>query len=166
MCMLFPKCYHLHEFYLHDSLTSCLSGTAFFPLQSCMNHSCCPNAKAFKRDEVTFDFIIEKVEIHNSNADIYWFIKKICMFTNILLNINSTIFLEIIMMLFFWIIWCPSILPLRKRWVYWRRRWKLAAFYCCSILHYVQEEYSYVCRIDTETSCISRAWLCILFSKA
>ncbi|GJN26364.1 hypothetical protein PR202_gb14290 [Eleusine coracana subsp. coracana] len=26
-------------------------GTAFFPLQSCMNHSCCPNAKAFKRDE-------------------------------------------------------------------------------------------------------------------
>ncbi|XP_062184417.1 histone-lysine N-methyltransferase ATXR2 [Phragmites australis] len=25
-------------------------GTAFFPLQSCMNHSCCPNAKAFKRD--------------------------------------------------------------------------------------------------------------------
>ncbi|XP_045804458.1 histone-lysine N-methyltransferase ATXR2-like [Trifolium pratense] len=30
--------------------TSC-EGTAFFPLQSCMNHSCCPNAKAFKRDE-------------------------------------------------------------------------------------------------------------------
>lgn len=27
-------------------------GTAFFPLQSCMNHSCCPNAKAFKREEV------------------------------------------------------------------------------------------------------------------
>ncbi|XP_020204122.1 histone-lysine N-methyltransferase ATXR2 [Cajanus cajan] len=26
-------------------------GTAFFPLQSCLNHSCCPNAKAFKRDE-------------------------------------------------------------------------------------------------------------------
>ncbi|KAK1279409.1 Histone-lysine N-methyltransferase ATXR2 [Acorus gramineus] len=26
-------------------------GTAFFPLQSCMNHSCCPNAKAFKREE-------------------------------------------------------------------------------------------------------------------
>lgn len=31
-----------------------LSGTAFFPLQSCMNHSCCPNAKAFKRDEVMY----------------------------------------------------------------------------------------------------------------
>lgn len=28
------------------------SGTAFFPLQSCMNHSCCPNGKAFKREEV------------------------------------------------------------------------------------------------------------------
>jgi hypothetical protein len=28
-------------------------GTAFFPLQSCMNHSCCPNAKAYKRDEDT-----------------------------------------------------------------------------------------------------------------
>lgn len=27
-------------------------GTAFFPLQSCMNHSCRPNAKAFKREEV------------------------------------------------------------------------------------------------------------------
>lgn len=26
-------------------------GTAFFPLQSCLNHSCCPNAKAFKREE-------------------------------------------------------------------------------------------------------------------
>ncbi|XP_038713842.1 histone-lysine N-methyltransferase ATXR2 isoform X1 [Tripterygium wilfordii] len=26
-------------------------GTAFFPLQSCMNHSCHPNAKAFKREE-------------------------------------------------------------------------------------------------------------------
>ncbi|KAG6742553.1 hypothetical protein POTOM_053425 [Populus tomentosa] len=25
--------------------------TAFYPLQSCMNHSCCPNAHAFKRDE-------------------------------------------------------------------------------------------------------------------
>jgi hypothetical protein len=34
-----------------DYSTSC-EGTAFFPLQSCMNHSCCPNAKAFKRDEV------------------------------------------------------------------------------------------------------------------
>ncbi|WJX69105.1 Histone-lysine N-methyltransferase atxr2 [Trifolium repens] len=33
-----------------DYSTSC-EGTAFFPLQSCMNHSCCPNAKAFKRDE-------------------------------------------------------------------------------------------------------------------
>ncbi|KAG4384575.1 hypothetical protein GLYMA_13G306800v4 [Glycine max] len=25
-------------------------GTAFFPLQSCLNHSCCRNARAFKRD--------------------------------------------------------------------------------------------------------------------
>jgi hypothetical protein len=32
-------------------------GTAFFPLQSCMNHSCCPNAKAFKRDEVMYIFL-------------------------------------------------------------------------------------------------------------
>jgi len=33
-------------------LLNVILGTAFFPLQSCMNHSCCPNAKAFKRDEV------------------------------------------------------------------------------------------------------------------
>ncbi|NP_001149542.1 MYND finger family protein [Zea mays] len=33
-----------------DYLVPC-EGTAFFPLQSCMNHSCRPNAKAFKRDE-------------------------------------------------------------------------------------------------------------------
>lgn len=26
-------------------------GTAFYALQSCVNHSCCPNAHAFKRDE-------------------------------------------------------------------------------------------------------------------
>ncbi|KAI4319843.1 hypothetical protein MLD38_033395 [Melastoma candidum] len=26
-------------------------GTAFFPIQSCMNHSCQPNARAFKREE-------------------------------------------------------------------------------------------------------------------
>ncbi|PKU76919.1 Histone-lysine N-methyltransferase ATXR2 [Dendrobium catenatum] len=26
-------------------------GTAFYPIQSCINHSCCPNAKAFKREE-------------------------------------------------------------------------------------------------------------------
>lgn len=26
-------------------------GSAFYPLQSCMNHSCCPNARAFKREE-------------------------------------------------------------------------------------------------------------------
>lgn len=29
-----------------------LLGTAFYSLQSCMNHSCTPNAKAFKREEV------------------------------------------------------------------------------------------------------------------
>ncbi|KAJ4831688.1 Histone-lysine N-methyltransferase atxr2 [Turnera subulata] len=36
---------------LGDDYTDCCRGTAFYPLQSCMNHSCCPNAKAFKRDE-------------------------------------------------------------------------------------------------------------------
>ncbi|XP_074296125.1 histone-lysine N-methyltransferase ATXR2-like [Silene latifolia] len=36
---------------LGDGYSICCKGTAFFPLQSCMNHSCCPNAKAFKRDE-------------------------------------------------------------------------------------------------------------------
>ncbi|XP_078437215.1 histone-lysine N-methyltransferase ATXR2 isoform X2 [Wolffia australiana] len=36
---------------LGDSYQACCEGSAFFPLQSCMNHSCCPNAKAFKRDE-------------------------------------------------------------------------------------------------------------------
>lgn len=36
---------------LGDDYSACCQGTAFFPLQSCMNHSCCPNAKAFKRDE-------------------------------------------------------------------------------------------------------------------
>ncbi|GAB2233828.1 hypothetical protein Droror1_Dr00003057 [Drosera rotundifolia] len=36
---------------LSDEYSTCCQGTAFFPLQSCMNHSCHPNAKAFKRDE-------------------------------------------------------------------------------------------------------------------
>ncbi|XP_003580607.1 histone-lysine N-methyltransferase ATXR2 [Brachypodium distachyon] len=36
---------------LGDDCSIPCEGTAFFPLQSCMNHSCCPNAKAFKRDE-------------------------------------------------------------------------------------------------------------------
>lgn len=36
---------------LGDEYSDCCQGTAFFPLQSCMNHSCCPNAKAFKREE-------------------------------------------------------------------------------------------------------------------
>ncbi|XP_073003252.1 histone-lysine N-methyltransferase ATXR2 [Typha latifolia] len=36
---------------LGDDYSIPCQGTAFFPLQSCMNHSCCPNAKAFKRDE-------------------------------------------------------------------------------------------------------------------
>ncbi|GLT87060.1 hypothetical protein SLE2022_051620 [Rubroshorea leprosula] len=36
---------------LGDDYSVCCQGTAFFPLQSCMNHSCCPNAKAFKREE-------------------------------------------------------------------------------------------------------------------
>ncbi|KAK7272303.1 hypothetical protein RJT34_28813 [Clitoria ternatea] len=36
---------------LGEDYSICCEGTAFFPLQSCMNHSCSPNAKAFKRDE-------------------------------------------------------------------------------------------------------------------
>ncbi|XP_006297502.2 histone-lysine N-methyltransferase ATXR2 [Capsella rubella] len=36
---------------LGDEFSDFCQGTAFFPLQSCMNHSCCPNAKAFKREE-------------------------------------------------------------------------------------------------------------------
>ncbi|KAH7576775.1 hypothetical protein JRO89_XS01G0145900 [Xanthoceras sorbifolium] len=36
---------------LGDDYSVCCEGTAFFPLQSCMNHSCCPNAKAFKREK-------------------------------------------------------------------------------------------------------------------
>ncbi|CAL9043419.1 unnamed protein product [Musa banksii] len=36
---------------LGDEYSVCCQGTGFYPLQSCMNHSCCPNAKAFKRDE-------------------------------------------------------------------------------------------------------------------
>ncbi|KAF9663284.1 hypothetical protein SADUNF_Sadunf17G0023000 [Salix dunnii] len=36
---------------LGDGYSVCCQGTAFYPLQSCMNHSCCPNAHAFKRDE-------------------------------------------------------------------------------------------------------------------
>lgn len=36
---------------LGDDYSICCQGTAFFPLQSCMNHSCEPNAKAFKREE-------------------------------------------------------------------------------------------------------------------
>ncbi|XP_058072761.1 histone-lysine N-methyltransferase ATXR2-like isoform X2 [Magnolia sinica] len=36
---------------LGDDYSVCCQGTAFFPIQSCMNHSCYPNAKAFKRDE-------------------------------------------------------------------------------------------------------------------
>lgn len=36
---------------LGEGYSVCCQGTGFFPLQSCMNHSCCPNAKAFKREE-------------------------------------------------------------------------------------------------------------------
>ncbi|GAY60800.1 hypothetical protein CUMW_204900, partial [Citrus unshiu] len=37
---------------LGDDYSICCQGgrTAFFPLHSCMNHTCCPNAKAFKRE--------------------------------------------------------------------------------------------------------------------
>uniref|UniRef100_A0A7N0TFA5 SET domain-containing protein n=1 Tax=Kalanchoe fedtschenkoi TaxID=63787 RepID=A0A7N0TFA5_KALFE len=36
---------------LGEDYTNLCRGTAFYPLQSCMNHSCCPNTKAFKREE-------------------------------------------------------------------------------------------------------------------
>ncbi|ONK61089.1 uncharacterized protein A4U43_C08F26140 [Asparagus officinalis] len=36
---------------LGEEYSVCCQGTGFYPLQSCMNHSCCPNAQAFKRDE-------------------------------------------------------------------------------------------------------------------
>ncbi|KAL6529546.1 Histone-lysine N-methyltransferase atxr2 [Orobanche gracilis] len=36
---------------LGDDYSVSCQGTAFFPLHSCMNHSCIPNAKAFKREE-------------------------------------------------------------------------------------------------------------------
>ncbi|WCJ37604.1 histone-lysine N-methyltransferase ATXR2 [Euphorbia peplus] len=36
---------------LGDNYSVCCQGTGFYPLQSCMNHSCCPNARAFKREE-------------------------------------------------------------------------------------------------------------------
>ncbi|KAL8474381.1 hypothetical protein ACS0TY_031011 [Phlomoides rotata] len=36
---------------LGDDYSASCQGTAFFPIQSCMNHSCIPNAKAFKREE-------------------------------------------------------------------------------------------------------------------
>ncbi|QHO53499.1 Histone-lysine N-methyltransferase [Arachis hypogaea] len=45
-----PNLYALGE----DYFVYC-QGTAFFPLQSCMNHSCGPHAKAFKRDEIRFE---------------------------------------------------------------------------------------------------------------
>ncbi|MCO5602947.1 hypothetical protein L7F22_057088 [Adiantum nelumboides] len=38
---------------LGDEYNIPCQGTAFFPLQSCLNHSCLPNIKAFKRDEDT-----------------------------------------------------------------------------------------------------------------
>ncbi|XP_071723211.1 histone-lysine N-methyltransferase ATXR2-like [Rutidosis leptorrhynchoides] len=36
---------------LGDDYSVCCEGSAFYTLQSCMNHSCCPNAEAFKREE-------------------------------------------------------------------------------------------------------------------
>ncbi|CAN1161187.1 Histone-lysine N-methyltransferase ATXR2 [Linum perenne] len=36
---------------LGEEYSVCCEGTAFYPIQSCMNHSCRPNARAFKRDE-------------------------------------------------------------------------------------------------------------------
>lgn len=52
---------------LDDDYSICCQGTAFFPLQSCMNHSCCPNAKAFKsendRDGQTTIIALRPIEI-------------------------------------------------------------------------------------------------------
>lgn len=36
---------------LGDDYAAYCEGSAFYTLQSCMNHSCRPNARAFKRDE-------------------------------------------------------------------------------------------------------------------
>lgn len=36
---------------LGDDYATCCQGSAFFPLQSCINHSCEPNCKAFKREQ-------------------------------------------------------------------------------------------------------------------
>ncbi|RYR73386.1 hypothetical protein Ahy_A02g007729 [Arachis hypogaea] len=49
-----PNLYALGE----DYFVYC-QGTAFFPLQSCMNHSCGPHAKAFKRDEIRFNMYVD-----------------------------------------------------------------------------------------------------------
>ncbi|XP_050208401.1 histone-lysine N-methyltransferase ATXR2 [Mercurialis annua] len=72
---------------LGDEYSICCQGTAFYPLQSCMNHSCHPNAKAFKReedrdgqatiialrpiskgDEVTISYIEEEVPLEERQA--------------------------------------------------------------------------------------------------
>jgi hypothetical protein len=37
---------------LGDDYAAYCQGSAFFALQSCINHSCTPNTKAFKRDQV------------------------------------------------------------------------------------------------------------------
>ncbi|RWW34895.1 hypothetical protein GW17_00000311 [Ensete ventricosum] len=42
--------------------------TGFYPLQSCMNHSCCPNAKAFKGDEITISYIDEDLPYDERQA--------------------------------------------------------------------------------------------------
>jgi hypothetical protein len=36
---------------LGDDYAAYCQGSAFFALQSCINHSCTPNTKAFKRDQ-------------------------------------------------------------------------------------------------------------------
>ncbi|XP_020976992.1 histone-lysine N-methyltransferase ATXR2-like isoform X2 [Arachis ipaensis] len=42
----------VEDYFLYiDDLKNPDKELLFFPLQSCMNHSCSPNAKAFKRDE-------------------------------------------------------------------------------------------------------------------
>ncbi|XP_012086380.1 histone-lysine N-methyltransferase ATXR2 isoform X2 [Jatropha curcas] len=53
---------------LGDGYSVCCQGTAFYPLQSCMNHSCCPNARAFKREEITISYIEEDLPVEERQA--------------------------------------------------------------------------------------------------
>ncbi|KAI3986584.1 hypothetical protein MKX01_014122 [Papaver californicum] len=66
---------------LGDDYSACCEGSAFFPLQSCMNHSCCPNAKdkdgqatiialqpISKGEEITISYIDEDLPFEERQA--------------------------------------------------------------------------------------------------